>query len=642
MEGGYIMQDYELIDLLYQISDKEYITSEQLSHSQHIGIRTVRKRIKDLNQLLKGRGASIESKARNGYRIIINDSMIYESFLNSLHMSTEEVMLTREERILYLLFYFLDLEQYCKADDLVDQLFISKGTLSTDLKQIEQIINCFGVIMERRPNYGMRVIGSEFDIRRCMAKYLNEKKVMPLLIEKSQRDELLELSKFVVSSANKYHISFQEIALDQFLKVLYVQIHRIRNHNMINQLDYKYIYLNTEEIQFLNELEEKIQETYHIKLNDNEKKYFTLHFEGKRMVDGKIIFENQENFIIHSFIETLVREMLEKAFQYANINFKNNLQLILSLSQHLVPLNIRIRYGIFMENPMLDTIKEKYILSYNIAIQAVSVLNQYYKTKVVEDEIGLIALIFQLSLEQSEKKIDQLKFNILIVCNSGKALSQLLMVQFQQEFSDYIDKIYTSDIFSLDTFDFSKIDYLFTTVPIKQHVPVPIQEIKLFMEPSEQKAIRKFLENRSVDKTLKVYKRNHFFTNIKGSTKEVVLQNICEEIYKVENLDEGLYNSVLRREALSSTDFGNLCAIPHPDRIWADKTYVFVSVLNNEIQWNRFKVKVVFLILMGGAEGEQQKEFYEITTKLVTNKEAIQNLIENPIYDTLIEVLIRN
>lgn len=635
------MQDYELINMLNQISDKEYITSEQLSHSQHIGIRTVRKRIKDLNQLLKGHGASIESKARNGYRIVIDDLMIYEAFLNSLHMNTEKVNLTREERILYLLFYFLNQNQYCKADDLVDHLFISKGTLSADLKQIEQILNCFGMEMERRPNYGMRVIGSEFDIRRCIAKYLNKKKVMPLLIDKSQRDELLELSKFVVISANKYHVSFQEIALDQFIKVLYVQIHRIRKHYMVNQLDYKINYSNIEEIQFLNELEEKIQETYHIEFDENEKKYFTLHFEGKRMVDGKIIFENQENFIIHSFIENLVREMLEKAFQYANINFMNNLQLILSLSQHMVPLDIRIRYGIFMENPMLDTIKEKYILSYNIALQAVSVLNQYYKTKVVEEEIGLIALIFQLSLEQNEKKINQRKFNILIVCNSGKALSQLLMVQFQQEFSDYIDRIYTSDIFSLGDFDFSKIDYLFTTVPIKQHVPVPIQEIELFMESSEQNAIRKFLENRSADKTLRVYKRSHFFTNIKGSTKEEVLQNICKEIYKVEDLDEGLYESVLRREALSSTDFGNLCAIPHPDRIWGNKTYVFVSVLDNEIQWNRFKVKVVFLILMGGAEGEQQKEFYEITTRLVTNKEAIQNLIEDPVYDTLIKVLIR-
>lgn len=635
------MQNKELIEMLHQISDKAYITSEQLSQSQQIGVRTVRKRIKDLNQLLMGHGAMIESKARYGYRIVLEDSEAYEMFLSRTHLGNEELPDTREKRVHYLLFYFLDQNQYCKADDLVDQLFISKRTLSADIKQIEQIINCYGMRMERRPNYGMRVNGGEFDIRRCMAKYLNEKELTLLITEETQHDEIIELSKLIIHCASKYHVSFQEIALDQFIKALYIQIHRLRKQHVIKQLSHEFTYLNEEEIQFLEELEQNIQDLYQIQLNDEEKKYISLHFEGKRMVNGKVIFKNRENFIIPSFIDKLIHEMLDKVYHYASIDLRMNLQLILSLSQHMVPMDIRIRYGIYMENPMLDIIKEKYLLSYNIAIQAVSVLNIYYKTSVVEDEIGLLALIFQLSLERVEHKTDQRKFKILIVCNSGKALSQLLMIQFQQEFKDYIDHIYISDIFSLDAFDFSKIDYLFTTVPIKQHVPVPIQEISLFIEPSEQKSIRSFLENRSADKILSVYTRNHFFTHIQGTTKEEVLANICKEIYKIENLEEGLYDSVLRREALSSTDFGNLCAIPHPDRIWEDKTYVFVSVLDNEIQWNRFKVKVVFLILMGGAEGEQQKEFYEITTRLVTDKEAIQRLIEVPSYDTLVKGLIR-
>lgn len=635
------MQNKELLEMLYQISDKAYVTSEKLSQNQQIGVRTVRKRIKDLNLLLKDHGARIESKARHGYRIEIENLDAYNRFLSHIHPNTGKLLDSREERILFLLFSFLNQDYYCKSDDLAEQLFISKRTLSADIKQIEQIVNIYGLSLERRPNYGMRVNGGEFDIRRCMTKYLDGKESILLLTGEMQYDELMELSKLIVHCANEHHVRFQEIALDQFIKALFVQIHRLRKQHMIEQLSHELTYLDEEEMLFLEELENKMQDMYQIQLNDDEKKYISLHFEGKRMVNGKVIIENQENFIIPNFIEKLIHEMLEKVYQYASIDLRTNLQLILSLSQHMVPLDIRIRYGIYMENPMLDIIKEKYLLSYNIAIQAVSVLNTFYKTIIVEDEIGLMALIFQLSLERVEYKMDQRKFKILIVCNSGKALSQLLMIQFKQEFKEYIDHIYISDIFSLDEFDFSKVDYLFTTVPIKQHVPVPIQEISLFMEPSEQISIRSFLENRSVDKILSVYTRNHFFTHIQGTTKEEVLANICKEIYKIENLEEGLYESVLRREALSSTDFGNLCAIPHPDRIWEDKTYVFVSVLDNEIQWNRFKVKVVFLILIGGAEGEQQKEFYEITTRLVTDKEAIQRLIEVPSYDTLVKGLIR-
>lgn len=640
-EGGYNMQDKNLVEMLHLLSIQEYITSEKLSKSLDISIRTIRNRIRDLNLLLNEHGACIESKPRFGYRISITNQNAYNLFINGQQEDEENIPVTREERILYLLFYFLNQTDYCKADDLIDQLYISKGTLSTDLKQMEEILNGYGIMINRRPNYGMRIAGKEFDIRRCMTRYLDDIESISLEMGSTKREELLKISRMIVEQAQPYDVRFQEIALDQFIKALYVQIYRIREDHNIDSMKQENYYLYDNEINFVKKLRNTIQERYAITINEEEEKYLSLHFAGKRMVNGKIIFENQENFIIHSYISELVNAMLDRIFKNANIDFRNNFQLIISLSQHMVPLDIRIRYGIYMENPMLEIIKEKYILSYNIAIQAVNVLNEYYKSSIVEDEIALFALIFALSLEQIEKKEMRRKFNILIVCNSGKALSQLLMVQFRQEFGEYIDQMYISDIFSLDTYDVSKIDYIFTTVPIQHHIPIPIQEINLFMEPSERLEIRKFLENKSIDKILNVYRRNHFFVNIQGDTKEEVLKNICKEIYKIADLEEGLYESVLRREMLSSTDYGNYCAIPHPDRIWSEKTYAFVSVLDHEILWNHHKVQVVFLILMGSSQEEQQKEFYEITTRMVTNQQAIQNLIENPIYDTLVKGLIR-
>lgn len=625
-----MIQNKELIELLDHISEKAFITSEQLAERHQLGIRTIRKRIKELNGLLKGNGACIESKARYGYRIEINDKEAYQKFHNGIQKDNYEIPVAKEERIIYLLLYFLEQVEYCKADDLVEQLYISKGTLSADLKQIEQIVNSFAINMERRPNYGMRLNGDEFNVRRCIATYLYD----------SPQSELMKLSGIIFPYANTYGISFSEIAMDQFVKVLYVQIIRIKKSSLIQILAYEISYLNDNEKMFIQDLKNHIQENYKIQYTEEEEKYLALHFAGKRMIDGKTIFKNHENFIIHSFVEKLVSEMLEQVYEKNGVDLRGNFQLIMSLSQHMVPLDIRIRYGIFMENPMLEIIKEKYLLGYNIAIQAVKVLNSYYNVSIAEDEIGLIALIFALSLEQIEKKKGHKNFRVLIVCNSGKAMSQLLKVQFQQKFSEFIDEIYVSDIFSIETFDFSKIDYVFSTVPIQSQVPVPIQEISLFMDVSEQQSIQKFLENQSADDILRMYCEQHFFTGIKGTTREEVLVNICNKVYEVTSLKDGLFESVMRRELLSSTDYGNMVAIPHPDCTWTDQTYVFVSVLDNEILWNRYKVKVVFLILVAGCEEGQQKEFYEITTKFVTNKEAIQHLIEDSTYDMLVKGLI--
>jgi lichenan operon transcriptional antiterminator len=84
---------------------------------------------------------------------------------------------------------------------------------------------------------------------------------------------------------------------------------------------------------------------------------------------------------------------------------------------------------------------------------------------ISEGEIGYLALIFALALEQ-QKNPDYSKYNILIVCSSGQGRARLLMYKYQQTFGKYINQIYLCNQFELNGFDFSKVQYVFTTIPI--------------------------------------------------------------------------------------------------------------------------------------------------------------------------------
>ena len=144
-----------------------------------------------------------------------------------------------------------------------------------------------------------------------------------------------------------------------------------------------------------------------------------------------------------------------------------------------------------LKNPLLSDIKVRYPLAYAMAIDASTVLAERYGNSLSDDEVGYIALAFALALER--QKTETPKKNILMVCASGAGSARLLEWRCQQEFGAYIGKISTCDVLDIDRVDFSDIDYVFTTVPITRPLPVPVREVKYFLDTSEVEEVKELL-----------------------------------------------------------------------------------------------------------------------------------------------------
>ena len=100
-----------------------------------------------------------------------------------------------------------------------------------------------------------------------------------------------------------------------------------------------------------------------------------------------------------------------------------------------------------------------------------------------------------------------------------------------------------------------------------------------------------------------------------------------------------LFASVLSREELSPTDYGNLVAIPHPDKVFLETTLVAVAILEKPIIWNREQVQIIILTLIGSEEDPDIQKFYEATTDLLLRTEDISELIHRRTFDSLIGML---
>ena len=241
-----------------------------------------------------------------------------------------------------------------------------------------------------------------------------------------------------------------------------------------------------------------------------------------------------------------------------------------------------------------------------------------------------------MALEERENQAE--KKNVLLVCASGRVSSQMLLYQLKKEFGNYLDQVFVCNVYELEDFDLTGVDYVFATVPIYREVPVPDIEIHDFLEYGDLLAARRTLENGDRQFLLEFYRREFFFPHVKGSTREAVIEEMCREIRRYYPLPEEFASSVLEREELGATDYGNQVAIPHPSRVIVDRNIVAAAVLEEPVKWSGNQVRLVVLVALTNSMEERVQRFYEITSRVLLSPEKVGEIIGSRRYETLLKV----
>lgn len=628
--GGYLFskQHYKIIETL---CGSKYVTADELAGELGISDRSVRKRIQEINSEAAQNESFILSKAHYGFYVNEQCRGRLEEILKGREKD-QSIPITAEERLQFLMSYLLNLSDYIKIEDLCDLMYVSKGTVSSTLKQVETLYNRYKLTIIRRPNYGIKVEGTEFDIRRLMCEVFVHQNYIWEIGKEHQQMELKAIGKVISANMNKYNIIFSELGYQSFLEYIFVAIRRIgKNRMVIMELD-KTDYVNKTDYYFTEAVASDLAKQYNIEWPENEKLALAVHLIGKEM--NRNI---NQNFVIPNRINNTILEVLDDVYEEYQMDFRNNLDLRMSLCQHMVTMDIRLKYGLKLTNPMLEEIRHQYIFAFTIAGYACYVLGKRYHADVDDNEISYLALYFALALEATEKKPE--KINILMVCVSERASAQFFAHVFKKKFEDYIDQLYICNLHDLEHFDFNRVNYLVTSVPIEQIVPVPILEINEFMTETDSEKIRDALEGYSKEMLNRYFPQDFFFQNIKGKTKGEILEEICFKIEQQRTMPPDFFESVNKREILAPTDFGNSVAFPHPDRIMVDKTFMAVGITEEPVYWGHQEVQVIFLALIGGQQEYNIQKFYQISIEFASDEQRVKQLVEKPDYSTFIGLL---
>jgi len=622
MKRDTVMLDARMKKIIIELSDSEYVTASELAKILDLNEKTVRTTIGKMRDSLDEYGIEIESKTRKGYHLLIYDKEKYQAFINNDEwLSKNDIPNNSKEREEWLLDYLLKQHKFVRIDDLSEMLYVSRSTITNDIRNVEDSLKSYHITLIRRPNYGLHIQGSEFDIRNCMISQFKDNKWAQRFSDKEE-NELKEISKILLNNIQNQKVVLSKSMIQEMTSCIYIAKVRYEENYKITVSKNEVVHrIYKPCIEVATNIVEELNEKFHIHLLDSEIYYIAINIAARS--DYNVLEGELESGVINQ-ARKQATQMLDCVYDMMHLDMRQNLSLLYDLISFLIPMDIRMRYGIIAKNPFAEATKKKYFFAYNVASQAVIPLKKTYFHELPENEIAYLTSIFALFIEQEKDK--KKKYNILVICATNMSTSKLLAYQYKKKFKKYIDEVYTCEMYNLDSFDFSKVDYIFTTVEINRVLPKPVLG----------SSILKFKSSNTI---ADVYSEELFYDNIKGETKEEILFEICKRIPEKYGIPSDFYEGLLRREEITGTDLAKHVALPHPYETTSDISFACISVLDHPIRWTRQDVQVV--ILMAVAEDEQRDltNFLQLISEFIANESAVLQLVEEPDFTTFVNLL---
>jgi len=635
------LNDKRFLKLFKLLSNcKAPMRSEEICEQLDIAPRTLRNDLKKYKSIFLENGVTLISKPGVGYYFEIFDQELYFRFIQeNIKKETHDQYLVPvypEERINYLIKLLLSTDSYIKIEELEEKLFVSRSTLTNDLKEVRERLEYYHLDIENKPNYGMKITGEEFNKRACISKYYfytDSYDDVILNAEKNENKEIIKKILYDTITENNFtltDIGFQNLVIH--IMILLMRIDKITEDEIIEPI-YKSLE-DEKEFRIARLLVDKLENQFNIKFPKKEIYYITIHLLGKKSMQY-----NSDTLLISQETQDLLNYIFEHIKQNFQLDFLQDFELFRFLALHFQPMMNRLKYGLYIENPLIDKIKNENPLAFEISLYVGSIIKEIKKYDVNINEIGYIALHFALALERFYEK--NKSKNVIVVCASGAGSSQILLYKLKQKFKNYINDIIVAKLYELLEIDQSKYDYIISTVPITFKTQIPVINVQYFLNEEDVDLVRNIFSETENEYSFinKYFKDELFFKDLTGTTKEEVLRNMCDAIHKVMDIPSDFYELIIQREEMAATEFGNNIALPHPIKPITNTTFVAIGMLKKPIKWHKQQVKFVFLISTQKDNKESLSLFNESITALVFNKKAMLKLEKKPTLTTLKDII---
>lgn len=635
VDKGVIYLDEMDIQILQELKNTSYISSTELALIMNVSEKTIRKRIKEISNIIQDYGATLESVPGQGIRLSVLNTGDFEKFLNVCIEENASYPKTKQGRIDFIIDYLLLSDSYVNLTVLCEQLYISRSTLSNDLVEVRRYFEHFNIEVVDSKRKGVKLSGSETDIRRCLSqvslkssRFLNESLGGHIQYEAvaNHLTDVLQRNDFVLSD-----IGFQNLC-----NHLYILMERIKNENYTKSIELTQLEINQNDLPMdvAKQIASELSQVFNIKVPQEEVLYIAIHLAGKQNV---YISQFDETIQSDDNVVSMVRAMLESINTNWNIDLRNDKELQFNLVLHFKPLLIRVKSGFEQKNPMLSDIKKNLSLAYLLAVQSLQFVEELIERNISADEIAFVALHINLALARKREGTNRKR--ILILCSTGRGSSELLAYQVKSKFSKQIKEVVTSDVAGLNQINLDDFELIISTINQEIMTNTPVIKIGHFLDDSDMNRIGNELKSRTQANIDRFFKKSLFLNLNNTPTRNSILEKMVNSIDKIETIPSDFLELVLQREAVGSTDYGNLIALPHPNELVTQETFVCISILDKPVLWERSEVQVVILVSVQKDYNDNLEHFYRVMSEFMASKQAVHELIKYKDYERFIKTI---
>ena len=596
-----------------------YITSKELASQLSCSDRTIRTYLKSLMDWKPDEtGWKITAKQGYGYRLELQDKALYRNFIETEFFTEQNSAKTEniEDRYNYILNKLLFEQEKLYCDDLAEELFVSRSTLSADFKKIRQDLAKYDLQIESKANRGVYVKGSERNKRRFIMDYFFRDNFFQSLhnyinIEVPGRQiSLEELTIIVLDECREGHLKLSDFVIQNLVIHIALSFKRIAEGFQISKIE------DWEQGNYLAErkIAEKILHRVYLatglEFPKEEVDYITLHLISKASCQesqNTKIDTNQE--IRKQLLEALEQVEHVKAYQ-----FQHDFQLVEGVVTHLVTLLVRLQNHVVLENPLLKDIQQQYSSVLAMTRELLQAMPIFSKENLSDDEVAYVALHFMAALERLKEKQ---KFNILVICATGYGSAQMLKNRIENELGNLVHIVDVIGYYELSNERLKNIDFIISSIDLSNLVfSVPVFTVSIFLNSEELKEIKHrmaqlkpvesslipekaIMVDQNEEKIFDDYFSSACFVLAQDATKEVILQELLSQMGQGEEQDfvSCMQDLMKQREKMSSVIFSEQIAVPHPIKPIAKHHKIGVAIVKNGLQWNEENphIRLIFL-----------------------------------------------
>lgn len=596
-------------------SETTYKSIRYFSNILKVSDRTVYIEIKSLKDM----GFDIRTKRRAGIKLFD-----IKKDIDVKNIEKPDLYIRRIEIIKSLIFD----NNILTIQKLSEKYYVSQTSIKNDFEYIQSILshgNNFKLISDNRgTTIKFNNITEKISVLYNFNNFIleNESKLCSntgidkfMLLEKYYQDNLVKVAGNIVFSFVKENLeAILDTYVDNFLNIFIAFISALMDGDHFDE-EIKILDINNHAFYISSAENILFKSSSRLGFNYNKS---DVEYLSQLLINYK--FERIPNKEID---DKVIGDLIENIGSILEIDFSKDSQLFERLKIHIPAMIYRLKMNVPANNPFTSQIKLEYPTTFNVLS---IIMDQFYKEYNIvfnEDEIAFLTLHFQVSIE----KIGNSR-KILIVCNSGIVMSQLLVNRIKNIIPS-IDELEIASYEEYKSKNTDKYDYILVATDNEINDGENMYRVTPFIKDSD---ILKILNNKTKN-TTKNEKFLDNYLNIYTSSikkefknKEDLLNFSCEYLHDKNFVSKDFKNSVIYREEVGSTEFSNGTALPHGKVDFVNETIVLYVESSRKIKWKDSLVDQVFLIAIAKKDIKKTKKIISRLSKIIDDQDKLNYL----------------